>query len=295
MCPPAKASHHKHVPAKAGIRRATCKTTLANSRLLPKAKTFGTYGLFINSMRINRPFLTSEVYFTDRVFVRGAEHLLAMYTGDVTRAGDFPSFAVTWKNTGADFAALVTEITDEALRVLAYNFEVEEKTVGIRLWRLQDGVYSVVGKGMGQTDVFRRDGVRIRRGTEVEVDLPARQLTRISIDLTGEVQKVAEHLPDAGISTRDVVVDGDSVRVTVHNIGTVDVENLTVALYNGENALGRMEIQNLEAPLDLLPRTKQVAFSIGFDMPDSITVVLDLEEKLEEITRVNNRVTVAVK
>ena len=147
MCPPAKASHHKHVPAKAGIRRATCKTTLANSRLLPKAKTF--------------------------------------------------------------------------------------------------------------------------------VDLPARQLTRISIDLTGEVQKVADYLPDAGISARDVVVDGDSVRVTVHNIGTVDVENLTVALYDGEKALEHRVIQNLEAPLDLLPRTQQVAFSIGSDMPDSIAVVLD--------------------
>ena len=137
--------------------------------------------------------------------------------------------------------------------------------------------------------------MRIRRGTEVEVDLPARQLTRISIDLTGEVQKVADYLPDAGISARDVVVDGDSVRVTVHNIGTVDVENLTVALYDGENALGRMQIQNLEAPQDLLPRTQQVAFSIGSDMPDSIAVVLDPEEKLEEITRVNNRVRVNVK
>jgi len=50
----------------------------------------------IESMRINQPFVTSEVYFTDRVYVRGAEHLLAMYTGDVTGAGDFPSFAVTW-------------------------------------------------------------------------------------------------------------------------------------------------------------------------------------------------------
>ena len=36
--PNAKALPHKHVPAKAGIRRATCKTTLANSRLLPIAK-----------------------------------------------------------------------------------------------------------------------------------------------------------------------------------------------------------------------------------------------------------------
>ncbi len=249
----------------------------------------------INSMRINRPFLTSEVYFTDRVFVRGAEHLLAMYTGDVTRAGDFPSFAVTWKNTGADFAALVTESSDRALSVLVYNFEAEEKIVGMRLWRLKDGVYSVVGKGMGHADVFRRDGVRVRRGTEVAIDLLPRQLMRISIDLTGEVQEVAEYLTDAGISRRDVVVDGDRVRVTVHNIGTVDVENLTVVLYDGEKALGRRVIQNLEAPLDLLPRTKQVAFSIGSDMPDSITVVLDPEEKLEEITRVNNRVTVAVK
>ena len=246
-------------------------------------------------MRINRPFLTSEVYFTDRVFVRGAEHLLAMYTGDVTRAGDFPSFAVTWKNTGADFAALVTESSDRALRVLVYNFEAEEKTVGMRLWRMKDGVYSVVGKGMGQADVFRRDEVRVRRGTEVAVDLPSRVLMRISIDLTGEVQEVAEYLPDAGISARDVVVDGDSVRVTVHNIGTVEVENLTVALYGGEKALKHRVIQNLEAPLDLLPRTRQVAFSIGFDMPDSITVVLEPEEELEEITRVNNRVTLAVK
>ncbi len=247
----------------------------------------------INSMRINRPFLTSEVYFTDRVFVRGAEHLLAMYTGDVTRAGDFPSFAVTWKNTGADFAALVTEGTDEALSVLVYNFEAGERTVGMRLWHLRDGVYSVVGK-MGQVDVFRRDGVRVRRGTEVEVNLSSRQLTRISIDLTGEVQEVAEYLPDAGISARDVVVDGDRVRVTVHNIGTVDVENLTVALYDGEKALGRRVIQNLEAPLDLLPRTKQVVFALGSGMPDAVTVVLDPGEKLEEITRVNNRVTVNV-
>ena len=43
--PNAKALPHKHVPAKAGIRRATCKTTLANSRLLPIAKADGFYGL----------------------------------------------------------------------------------------------------------------------------------------------------------------------------------------------------------------------------------------------------------
>ncbi len=41
--------------------------------------------------------------------------------------------------------------------------------------------------------------------------------------------------------------------------------------------------------------TRAVAFSMGSDMPDAVTVVLDPEEKLEEITRVNNRVTVNVK
>ena len=102
---------------------------------------------------------------------------------------------------------------------------------------------------------------------------------------------MAEQLPDAGISSRDVVVDSNTVRVTVHNIGIALVESLMVVLYDGERELDRVQIQNLEAPLDLLPRTKDVVFSMGSTVPDSVTVVIDPEQKLDEITRANNRVS----
>jgi hypothetical protein len=98
--------------------------------------------------------------------------------------------------------------------------------------------------------------------------------------------------PDLGIGADDVKVEGKSVKVTVHSLGSVDAPAAKVVLRDRAGKVVAMaEAAPLKAPLDLVPRTEDVSLSIpaGAEVKGG-SVTIEMSGDLPEITQMNNRV-----
>ena len=98
--------------------------------------------------------------------------------------------------------------------------------------------------------------------------------------------------PDLGISKDDVAIKDRKVTVTVHSLGAVDVSATKLALMDANGTvITAANVPALKAPLDLMPKTTTVTLTIpaGANVQGG-SVVLDPDNTVKEITRVNNRV-----
>ncbi len=100
----------------------------------------------LKTIRYNTPMLTSEVLFTDRVYIArtdGGEdptpQMLGMLTGGVSIAS--PYAEVTWEASPDGFTGLVSKATRDSLSVDTYLFNSSEQTIQFRPWRLEAGDY----------------------------------------------------------------------------------------------------------------------------------------------------------
>jgi hypothetical protein len=96
--------------------------------------------------------MTSEVLYTDRVYYGLLpEYRLRLFGGESPRGDRYPSFAITWPAAKADFARAVISATESSVRLRAYSFETEPRTVPVRLWRLKPDRYKWSSNGRGGT------------------------------------------------------------------------------------------------------------------------------------------------
>ena len=257
-----------------------------------------------NSTKYNFPLLTTEVKFTDRVRVRGADELLSMYTGGYGSGAEYPYYAVTWSRTTRNFAALVTTASPRFLKVLVYNFEPLDREVTMRLWRLAPGTYRVrVGPdidGDGEHDLdFAEKTLRVReRGTGVDVKLAARKQILVEIAQTEKGRPLARQLPELALTEAEVAVHpvepraGEEavVRVAVHNIGSAPAQKVVVALVERGERVAEQVIEHLDAPNDLEPRITEVTlqWEPALVRTYHFTVTIDPENAIQEISQSNN-------
>jgi hypothetical protein len=98
--------------------------------------------------------------------------------------------------------------------------------------------------------------------------------------------------PGLGIGKEDVRVDGNTVTVRVHSLGSVDAPAKAIAIIgvNGKAPVS-VTVPALKAPIDLLPRTVDVKLTVpnGTALHGSM-VTIDPENRLKEISRLNNRI-----
>ena len=100
--------------------------------------------------------------------------------------------------------------------------------------------------------------------------------------------------PNLGIGDDDMAVSDGSITVTVHNLGSIDSSAATIALLdkNGKQ-IANASITGLKAPVDLIPKTTDVTLDVPSNMDlRGSSIVIDTEEKLLEITRINNSVII---
>jgi hypothetical protein len=89
---------------------------------------------------VNLDLMTSEVIYTDRVYYGlPAEYRWRLFGGEAPRGDRYPSFAVTWPASKAEFARAVLEARPDRVRVRIYAFQGGEGRM--RLWRLEPGAY----------------------------------------------------------------------------------------------------------------------------------------------------------
>ena len=256
----------------------------------------------IEDVKYNFPMRTSEVKFTDRVNINDADELLAMYTGGIGDGKEFPSFAVTWSNTGSDVTVLVQYAMKNQLKVLLYNFG-KAKVIQMKIWRLPPGDY-LLSKGICQdnrfdsVEVIQKKEIMIsERGEKIELDIPAKKL--ISIEIVGSGSKnqpFQVSKPDLAVSPADISLlesaNEDQIKkrfmITVHNIGAEAAENIQVALSVNNHKIGTKYLERLDPPEDLHPSMKTLSFDWQ-EKSGHFDVLVTIIYEHNEITKSNNK------
>jgi hypothetical protein len=212
----------------------------------------------------------------------------------------FPGNAVSWENADGNVAALVRRATPDSLKIIAYNLAKSLQDVTMRVWELENGSYEVVEgtdvNGDDQIDVVTtKRTLALKRRVAIPLALRPRKVTVIEIK---QLQKGAPlwQLPDLAIGREDLHYNAaaDRGKLIIHNIGGEKSPGFALVVENEKKAvLLKKEIDGLEAPVDLRPKTVAIDL-IGLRTHGTRTLVLKLDpgDKVEEITEENNQLTV---
>jgi hypothetical protein len=250
--------------------------------------------------------LTDGQWWIDRVTVTSTELQRARLGGvSEWRGATYPGHVVSWKfrepANGLDVAILIPKAKLDEFTVLAYNLRREQVGASMIAWDITPGTWEASiardtnGDDIPDTAPVKRT-VALERTGSMDLVFEPGVATVVQMKLVSRTTPYWER-PDLGIGDADVKVSGGTVNVIVHSLGSVDVPQADIALVDaGGRTLATARVPALKAPVDLLPKTVQVALAVpsGADL-SMCRVVLDPERKLTEITRRNNEVPVAVR
>jgi hypothetical protein len=253
-------------------------------------------------MRKAWPISTSEAGPTDRVGFVGIVAPFFTYTGG-SAGGPLLRAAFTYENTTKDFAAAVLGSDLQGAKILYYSMAPDTREVGLVPWEFEPGATYKLRYGIDQDDnesidrvVEEREFLFQQRGQSIPIVVQPRVSYVIEIDQL-QRGRPAGLYPDPAVCADDIDYDAERgmVTATIHNVGSKPVRNLTVDFYKGDpesggNKIGSQVIENLDAPIDLEPRTQTLSVSFKIEGPPAdIYVVLDAADGVEdEITTFNN-------
>ncbi|MEO7046711.1 MAG: CARDB domain-containing protein [Ferruginibacter sp.] len=254
----------------------------------------------LGSLRYNFPMLTSEVKFTDRVYMPGSNLLTDMYTGHFGAGYEYPSLVATWKNTGPDVSVFVNSGDKKSADISLYNFE-KEKTVQMLTWRLEPGLYSVK-EGIDTNDDGVIDELLSDKKVElhervntIDLAINSKKIIVVSIRQINAFGELPANMPDVAIATNDISLSdtksspGDSLKVncTIHNIGNIKAKNILVEFLIDNKKIREAHIPELDAPNDLTPKHKKISFN-WLSQPGIHRLEIKLAIDQKEITTWNN-------
>lgn len=247
------------------------------------------------SLRYNYPLKTTEVKFTDRVYVPMDQLLFGMYTGHMGSGFEYPALAVSWKRTGKDVAVLVNGSSRQSLKVSLFNFTPQEKEVGMKLWQLEAGNYEMRLKDQASGRLLYRQSLNVReRAQEVPLRLPGQQSCVLEIRQLRATPSSPTPLPDLAFSEESIQFlpatgpEPPTIRVQVHNIGRKQLRNARIELWINGRKMASKRIKQLAAPNDLNPQHAFVDFSWK-TFPGTYHIQVKGIYGKEEITKVNNQ------
>lgn len=179
-------------------------------------------------------------------------------------------------------AIFVHDRSKKAFKIDFYNTDKKPMKVDMIGVELLGGDWELTAEGKTRTHRFGRD----RR---ISLTIPAGKEYCIEMKLKGEGRDF-NLLPDIGISTEDIELKNGMVEVTVHNIGGVDSETMDIVLMNSKGRIvAAGTIPPIKAPVDLSPKTATISLPLPENSsPESLKVIIDPENKVEEIYESNN-------
>ncbi len=239
-------------------------------------------------------YTTAEV-FTDRIFLSAINRAANCYCGGYATRNKYDQrHACSWEGLGTDFAALVQVARPERFKVLVYNFAEEPVTGNLRLWTLEHGIYSMTlgpdADGDDSADSRTREqSLEIARGTRVNIDLPAHQVTVIEFTRNKELDPITDRA-DLALSPLDTSVDAGTVRGVVHNIGVAAADAIQVALIGADGrTVATRNLTTIPGIGDDLEAVR-VPFELkGLPAaPARWRIVVDVDDHIPEICEDNN-------
>ncbi len=205
------------------------------------------------------------------------------------------TLGVGWiKGGGPELARYVDYSGTEGLTVSMYSFDAFDRKVTARLYRLDPGVYSVTlwadenGDGKFEHPVLKREQ-SLRRFDRLELTVPPKVPVRLLVQQM-RAEPEPDDLPDLATSPYYIKKKGNSLTVTVHNIGSATSGPFTVSLVSPDGReLGVKQVDLMPGAEDFVPKTVDVTFN---NLPDYAyyKVHIDRENKVKEIFEENNYV-----
>jgi len=212
----------------------------------------------------------------------------------------FPGHAVSWENGGGNLAKLVLKSTSASLKVMLFNLANKLLDGTMRVWNLDNGTYDIVEgtdvTGDNKIDVITSHRqMTLNRGASIPITLRPHKLTIIEIQQTHKGVS-NQQIPDLAIAPPDFVYDWteDKGGITIHNLGGVKAPRFALVVENERHGvLFKQELEGIDAPVDLLPKSIQVSLT-GFreQGTKAIYIRLDPLNKVEEISKENNQVRI---
>jgi hypothetical protein len=263
------------------------------------------YGDQIQAHAQDMYMMTEGHIWTDRVAI-SADELQRSRLGGVARrkkAAIYPAQIVSWSfrepSRWDDLAILIPKATAKEFKVEAFNLSTSTVTADMTGWMVDPGIWELSkgvdtdGDGEPDRDV-ERTVVEFGRTESLTLEFPPRSDTVIRMRLRKAGAPYWKR-PDIGIGKEDVVLNGNTLTVTVHSLGSVNAPASRLVVSDPDGvAIAAADVSSIEAPLDLFPRTVRVVVPL----PDGaavrgLTVTLN-QGGFTEITRMNNTVTLPV-
>jgi hypothetical protein len=254
-------------------------------------------------MSTQRMYLVTEGHWwSDRVRVASAELQRSRLGGvALMRSAIYPGHAISWRfqspANAESVAMLVPKNTASYLKIIAYNPEIDSVNAIMTAWDMAPGTWQVITgideDGDDTADqVIDKSSVMLERTRDLKLTFAPGVTTIIELSLKSKAKPMWQR-SDLGISTDDIRFAENSVHVTIHNLGSVTSPISSIALLNPDGKIISMNtVPSMEAPLDLLPKTSEVTitFPANLDLT-GYRLCIDPDKKLNEITRLNNSVT----
>jgi len=261
------------------------------------------YGDAIEETALREYVNTEGSIWIDRVVVPHADLERARLGGvALVRNGTFPGHVVSWTfeppGTETSVAILVPLATPQAFDVIAYNLDTGPVRATMTAWNIDPGQWEVLrGVDTNDDDVPDRDVTKfttsLERGESLALTLPPRVSTVLHFRLK-TAGKPYWSRPDLGIDGEDVSFEAAQLRIRVHSLGAVAAPEAELVFRTASGRVAsRAKIPALAAPDDLSPKTVDVALPLppGIELSGG-TVELDPDDRLRQITRRNDRVTI---
>ncbi len=218
----------------------------------------------------------------------------------------YPGNIISWQfdapATGESVAILVPEATPGHFKVIAYNLDSTPVKAHMTGAEIDPGQWEVV-QGTQPTTQNTATAGPIQNPITSTVDFERSKTldftfaphTTTVLELTLKTKGVPYwSRPDLGMDPEDVKVEGKTIKVTIHSIGSVDAPASKVVLRDhAGKVLATVKAPALKAPLDLQPKTTTVTLTLPANADfHGGTVTIEVPTPTPEITQRNNRVTV---
>ncbi len=215
-----------------------------------------------------------------------------------SRYGDEMPPGVNWLEGGGSQLARLVEVSgNDNFKVSMYSFDEFDREVIIRLLRLDAGCYRIQlhldrdGDGSYESVASQRDE-HLSRFAKISVAVPPKVPVLLEISQLQADPDLGDW-PDLAISNYYVRKRGDSLVVTIHNIGSAKTGPFSVSLLNPEGQMvTTKQLASLAAATDFVPKTVDVTFDNISDCT-GYRIHIDPQDLIKEIFEENNTVTIS--
>ncbi len=252
-------------------------------------------GLALHHMTWSLPMLTEAEQTTDRVWLPQA-FANSTTLGDLSilRNKIYPKHSVSWEGATGRFAPLVRKQGRDELEIEIVNLENRPVQVGARLWRLNHGQYEVKTVSALQNDKSKTTtntaSHKLSRYSLLPLTLAPSSVTTVTLKKTQALADLSR-AADLGVSKHDATYADGKLIFKVHNIGAKASGAFRVRVTQQGKQIAEQNHAALGVPQDY--RTLKAVFTVPMaDAKSPVTVEIVPEGALDEITTVNNRVTV---